>query len=544
MDRSYVGPVRLLALEIAISLVLVGCGGGDDNPGVSNATPAAASGTTPATTQQLALSVATCGATDHKETGLQGQIPMSERAAGFKGFNCNLQLVGNAHSKRGDAWVNQFQLVRDRAGHTCGYGAPFSFTGIQGTSVVDLTDPSNPVETTVLITPGMLGPGEGIRVSQARGILVGAYYSYDTSDAHTALDVYDVSTDCRTPQLLASDTTSTFDTAGIVQMDSTGGTLGAKTSVAGHEGALSRDGLTYYIGDVAHNVYHAMDITDPTKPKLLSTFQLPSYKVLGNFAWNAGVHGLSLNNDGSRAYVTSTAFNSAVGATPLTGEWTNGFAVLDTSAIQARLPGAKMRFIVDKLDHDGGLAQMTIPVTISGKPYLITTDELGSGQATAKGNKIACDAGRTPYGMAKIFNIEDEANPTLVNKLVLEVNNPKNCGLISPDIVATDQESYDVHMCAVDNRADATTLACAYYNSGIRVYDIRDPAHVKEIAYYNPAPLDPKNPVANTCAAIPFLDASKGMVYSVCGDTGVLALKFTNGVWPFPNVKTPADEQI
>ena len=42
----------------------------------------------------LTVPKATCGPNDHPETGLQGQVPAALRASGFKGFNCNLELVG------------------------------------------------------------------------------------------------------------------------------------------------------------------------------------------------------------------------------------------------------------------------------------------------------------------------------------------------------------------------------------------------------------------------------------------------------------------
>ncbi len=53
---------------------------------------------------------AVCGANDHPETALQGQVPAALRATGFQGFNCNLQLVGQS---RGDGANWQTTEFRD-----------------------------------------------------------------------------------------------------------------------------------------------------------------------------------------------------------------------------------------------------------------------------------------------------------------------------------------------------------------------------------------------------------------------------------------------
>src|SRR3954469_13264750 len=37
---------------------------------------------------------AVCGPGDKPESALQGQVPLSLRAAGFQGFSCNLTLIG------------------------------------------------------------------------------------------------------------------------------------------------------------------------------------------------------------------------------------------------------------------------------------------------------------------------------------------------------------------------------------------------------------------------------------------------------------------
>jgi hypothetical protein len=69
---------------------------------------------------------------------------------------------------------------------------------------------------------------------------------------------------------------------------------------------------------------------------------------------------------------------------------------------------------------------------------------------------------------------------------MLETHDPANCSKVLPDLAGLSTFTYGSHYCSVDNRHNATTLACGYFNSGIRVFDIRDPLRPKEIAYFNP----------------------------------------------------------
>jgi hypothetical protein len=132
----------------------------------------------------------------------------------------------------------------------------------------------------------------------------------------------------------------------------------------------------------------------------------------------------------------------------------------------------------------------------------------------------------------------------------------KSCPMVLPDIVGLSIFTYGSHYCSVDNKHNATTLACGYFNSGIRVFDIRDPLQPKEIAYYNPAGTTTASPGSNHfsigqwraggpdwCSAQVHLDATRGTLWTTCQDNGLVMLKFTNGVWPFPESSTPPGEQ-
>src|SRR6195256_6961162 len=62
----------------------------------------------------LTVPKAVCGPNDHPETALQGQVPATMRAAGFKGFSCNLELLGQSRGNGANWQTTQFkQRSRD-----------------------------------------------------------------------------------------------------------------------------------------------------------------------------------------------------------------------------------------------------------------------------------------------------------------------------------------------------------------------------------------------------------------------------------------------
>jgi len=542
LQRGYLKSTALTLIALSsFALTTVGSSSADqeDDPGVFKTVPKAV-----------------CGASDHPETALQGQVPAALRASGFHGFNCNLELIGQS---RGDGANWQSAEFRDEQHHICAYhGTSFSTVDRThlGVPVIDVSDPHDPTPTGYLTTTSMLDPWESLKVNERRQLL-GADNGHNGGGG-PEVDIYDVSGDCRTPQLLA--------TLAVGKAD---GSTGLPHPVIGHEGAWAPDGLTYYGGDLftrytipgtttaASGQYYAVDTTDPTHPTLITTW---TTNIAG-----ANVHGMSISDDGNRGYFVSLATSGGpAGLTNPAQPATNGLLIYDLSQIQARVPNPQVTLISKLLWKDGSVAQHTIPVKINGKPYVIFVDEGGSGGGTSSAQlQAACAAGMPPFPMARIIDIKDETKPKIVSRLALEVHNPANCAKVVPDLVGLSIFTYGSHYCSVDNKHHATTLACGYFNSGIRVFDIRNPHHPKEIAYYNPAgetTLSPgsnhNNGFANNfvpggpdwCSAQTHLRISEdhgrqGTLWSTCQDNGLLMLKFENGVWPFEDSSTPPGQQ-
>ena len=97
---------------------------------------------------------------------------------------------------------------------------------------------------------------------------------------------------------------------------------------------------------------------------------------------------MSLSPDGNRGYIADTG-----------GELT----ILDTSEIQARKPNPQAREISRLTWRGASIPQNAIPFTVSGKPYLLETDEYTQG-TTGGGNS-------DEVGAARIIDISDERKP-------------------------------------------------------------------------------------------------------------------------------------
>ena len=523
MNKRSIKRSQLTLISQGVQVLAVGlltaCGGGDNSAPTDT-------GAVPLTVPK----VAACSTGSVPETGLQGQVPAALRASGFKGFNCNLSLISQVQGEGGNWSTASFT---DGAGHNCAYHAtavPNAKRINPGVPVIDITDRTKALRTTSLTTPSMTDPWESLRTNTRRQFLIAD--NGQNGGGGPEVDIYDISGDCRSPQLLSTLAVGTGPDGGIVP---------AKSPV-GHEGNISPDGLTYYVGDIRNSFYYAVDVANTTKPKMIAAFDIKTLSATST------VHGISISNDGNRMYGVVLGGLGTI-TTPAVADpakLDNGFAIFDTSEVQQRLPNAKIKVISKAFFQDGTVAQHTIPITIGGKQYMVMVDEGGSaGLASPAAAQIACTAGLPPFPMARIYDISDEKNPQPVSKLMLETHDPKNCGQVIPDIAGLSIFTYGSHYCSIDNRDNATALACSYFNSGVRVFDIRDPVRPKEIAYFNPPSTTSQAGSSHAvfgqwkaggpdwCASRLDFDFTKKQLITMCQDNGLVILQFAQNTWPF-----------
>jgi hypothetical protein len=116
------------------------------------------------------------------------------------------------------------------------------------------------------------------------------------------------------------------------------------------------------------------------------------------------------------------------------------------------------------------------------------------------------------------------------------VNEPEHRAEVANDPGAfSPAQGYAGHYCSVPQRADPGIVACSFIASGLRVFDIRDPYHPKEIAYFT-APKGPSSTggdPSNYAMSSPAFAPSRGEIWYSDGNTGFYAVRVAKGVWPF-----------
>lgn len=374
----------------------------------------------------------TCGPTDKPETGIQGDVPLADQLSGraLQGYSCGLSVVG--YNDLGHRGGNANMAWSDH----CAYVA-----GTNGIAVVDVADPVHPRMVTTLHGPGSNFTLETLAAGRNadHGVLVAGRYGNSAERGPATpspMDIYDV-TDCAKPVFK---TTYTFP-KNIHNL-----TL---TADARHVWATMP--LQYLdITDLAHPTgYHDLDtqltkLEDPVHPNQNSHEAWPS-------------------PDGTRLYIGSQVIGDET------------FRILDISQWPAK-PLTR----ADILSETTAPGHSIRPMQRGTEQYVVNSDESIVNQ-TAKG---CLSDDLTPFGgvsRPRITDVTDPTHPVEVSQFRLAIAEPSNCAAQTASGV-----NPSVHYQNVDDETNTTFAMFSSWNSGLRIADVRDPSHPKEVAYFNP----------------------------------------------------------
>jgi hypothetical protein len=482
-----VKPVRRFGATVGVmGMLLVGAGTPSALTGSRAAPSVLAAATTVSTAPAVPAPVpdTTCDVGSHPES-TQGRTPAIDfndgRAA--QGYTCNATEVGHFGSTGG------FKVLRyvDASGHACGYydttllfpkdAAGNAPEGL-GVYAMDMSDPAHPVHTATLSTPAMLSPHESLLLNASRGLLV-ADMGYPTFNPGF-VDVYDIAHNCLQPALDSS----------------------TPLGILGHESAFAADGLTFYVSSTGGRQFTALDLSNPKLPRILFT------------ETGADYHGMRVSDDGDRLYVADLG--------------NPGLTILDVSQIQHRVPNPQVSVVSHITWPMVSIPQVPLPMTIGGHKYLFEIDEYSR-------NVEQYDP-TSPVGAARIINIDHDTHPYVVSNIRLAVDQPQaRAGDQQNDPNATfGLQGYAGHYCSLPREVNPELVACSFIMSGERIFDIRDPLHPREVAYFNmPAP---PGTLPGTGAAFAMSQAAWDLgrheLWYSDGTSGLYVIEIGGGQWP------------
>ncbi|MGZ4250844.1 MAG: hypothetical protein ACXVUE_21385, partial [Solirubrobacteraceae bacterium] len=176
------GTIAVVALVLSVmtaagAVTLPGLGGGDNDllalgQGAGQ-TPAKVPTVSRAEPPLVATPLARCGPGSQPEPGVDGRVPAG---SGVNGLWCNMAEVAHQGTSGG---FKVFRYV-DQQGHVCAFydtALLFPTNGVNaagpslGVAVIDMSDPSHPVQTDTLTEPPMMTPHESLNLNTTRGLL-------------------------------------------------------------------------------------------------------------------------------------------------------------------------------------------------------------------------------------------------------------------------------------------------------------------------------------------------------------------------------------
>jgi len=304
--------------------------------------------------------------------------------------------------------------------------------GTIGTSIVDVSDPTNPTVVNQLTIPPFTHTH---KVQIAGDILIINYEKHGKGTdmpPRAGIQILDIS-DPPNPKEL-----SFFSTGGkgVHRVWYVGGQYAYISATP--EGFTDR-------------ILMIVDVSDPAKPKEVSKWWMPGM-------WTAGGEKPDWSPDlricahhpvvhGNRAYV---------------GWWDAGMAILDITDHS----NPQLISLTSWAPEEGGCTHTGLP--LPERNLLIVTDE-----------STKPDCQESPRRV-RVFDLADETQPKLLSMFPQPEGNFCEHGLrFGP---------HNVHENRPGTYQSDQIIYVTYFNAGLRVVDIQDPQNPKEIAYYIPQP--------------------------------------------------------
>lgn len=483
-----------------------------------------------------------CGAHDHREPGLQGQVPKADQDSGEakKGYNCGLELVGftpldktadgkdsrpNANANM--SWAGRCAYVSGSASSLFNPPVVTSQPTAQktgpGIAVVDVHNPAHPKMVKILRMPGGVATSETINAitkPNGTGVLVVGQYGNDPKSYPKPMDIY------------------TYDThdpncAHLHHIDNPDDPKALATYYWPnniHNLTVTPDGNYVY----ATIPIQAIDLRDMWRH--IDSPRAASYiKYVGNLneAFTGAQEGVGPQNDvvpadADPAHPLEPVNSHEAWATDdrtvyIGGQTPDGdiFTIIDDGAWLAS-DGKQPAKVVSQTAARGHSIRSA---TINGHHYLLHSEESVFGTAYScvpqEANPFAGPS--QPF----LTNIDDPAHPKTVAEMGLEINEPQNC----PTQLA-DKENDSVHYHDVDSATDTHFVMASMWNAGIRVFDVRDPAKPTEVAYFNSA--DVAGPGQDTLLDHVWghihYDAARGEIWFVSASGGFYVVRIEDQV--------------
>ena len=434
-----------------------------------------------------------CGRDDLPEGAISGDVPKADQVSGRaqRGYNCGLALLGHtqlttdihgvtrAAGNANMAWASHCAYIAGSAGVSPAPQSVPKPPPNAGVAIVSVTPAGKPTFIGTLRSPGALATAETINAvttPKGRSILVVGQYGNDVISKPKPMDVYDISS-CEhpkhipNPQFPNDPTKATYYWPGNI-----------------HNLTLTHDGRYVF----ATIPLQAADISGlflkhPQPVRYVGNIE----KVIAGLPVSpAGIADLSKQ----LAPVTALshpenssheAWPSADDNTLYVGGQTPEFETFTILDIKSWLAGTGKPRIISQISSRGHSVRLA---TIHGVPYVLHSDESVFGAAYGcVPQDLAPFAGPAqPW----LTDISDPAHPKTVVQFGLGINQPKSC---AEQLQAKENDS--VHYHDVDDPNDTTFVMASMWNAGLRVFDVRNPNHPTEVAYFNPGDVDPTSAV-------------------------------------------------